>query len=386
MNYRKILYIPIEAFLDTSGFDTYNKARALLDYEIEDSLLYQINRIRNHIRISIVLGDFEGSHQINWVSRKLNKNDSYPLYQKKVSTCWSDRIEPSPEGGYLIEYNNEKITNQFNSDEFRIFKIKDRDKLLSTLGVIETEVIKDKIEQGFRYFPELNKSIQRTLAVIDHGSYATDESEIASDLRRYTDSWPVAEELLAINACDTGLSKRSVEEIKEFFESSLKKKKTDRIMYEKEQERIDGFEWVGKSRLPGVSSDKAAKYYLTAIQTDDAYVHDIYFVNSSNTTLSCVVSEWLGKEEYEAIKAGSTPETVSPSWIYKNVEPYQGVKIASQDIIYDSDGIRQFQVSLFIAPNKVWKTAEVVNGTMGRDCVLLWEGDEIDEDRLVLLD
>lgn len=385
MNYRKRLYIPIEAFLDTSGFDSYNKAKALLDFQVEDSLLHQINRIRSHIEINVLFGDFESSHQINWVRRKLNRNESYPVYLKKVSACSADRLEASPDGGYFIEYNNEKIASQLSSGGFRIFKINDRDKLLSTLGIIASEVIKDKVEHGFRYFPEIHKSIQRTLTS-DHGYYTTDESEIALDLRRYTDSWPIAEELLVINACDNGLSEDFIDEVKDYFESSFKDKEDHALeLYEKQQKRINGFEWVGKSRLPGISSDKAAKYYLTAIQTDDAYQEDIYFVNNSDKTLSCVVSGWLNQAEYKAIKAGHIPSSVSPSWIYQNVEPYQGVKIASQDIIYDSDGMRQFQVSVFIDSDKVWKTAEVVNGTMGRDCVLLWEGNDFEESKIIAL-
>lgn len=58
----------------------------------------------------------------------------------------------------------------------------------------------------------------------------------------------------------------------------------------------------------------------------------------------------------------------------------------SSNPLSDIVGAVQFRVSVFIKANSVWKTAETVNGTIGRDCVLLWEGDLIPEDSIVSLD
>lgn len=383
--FEKILYIPMEAFVDTSDFGTYEKAKKLYDCQINKDILYQINIFRSHVDVVILYGDFDDIVQMKWVDQIFNKNNTCPFYLKKVNSrrCI---IDESNYGGYLIDFDENRITGK---DNITLFDILKREDLRSALNYAASAMFKDVVSHGHTYMPYLYNSIRCILKTLDHGYCATDESLIADTLQHYTSNWDIALKLLKVNTEEGILSENSIEEIRESFEEKylLAARAEDKIEpFEKPQKRLEGFIWVGKSRLPGIKSPKAAQYYLTAIATDDAYEQDVYFVNNTDNVLPRIVSEWLEKEDYQSIKDGVIPSNVSPSWIYDDIKPYQAVKIASQDIVYDSDGIRQFRISIFIKPNNVWKTAEVVNGTIGRDCVLLWEGELIPDNGIISLD
>lgn len=382
--FKKQLYIPMEAFVDTSDFETYEKAKNLYDCQINENILYQINLFRSHIDVVILYGDFDDIVQMKWVDQIFNKNSNCPFYLKNVNSkrCI---IDESGYGGYLIDFDDNRVTGK---DDTKLFKILKRKDLSSALYDAASAMFRDIVSHGHTYMPYLYNSIRCILETRDHGYCATDESLIADTLQRYTSNWDIALKLIKVNTEEGTLSENSIEEVRESFEENnlLAAGAEDKIEpIEKPQKRLEGFIWEGKSRLPGIKSPKAAQYYLTAIATDDAYEQDIYFVNNTDNVLPCIVSEWLEKEGYQSIKGGVIPSSVGPGWIYDNIEPNQAVKIASQDIIYDSDGLRQFQLSIFIEADSVWETAEVVNGTIAKDCVLLWEGDSIPEDRITRL-
>lgn len=383
--FRKQLYIPMEAFVEVSDFKPYANAKKIFDCQIDEDILYQINIFRSHVDVVILDGDFDDTVQRKWINQIFNKNNICPFYLKNVDSrrCI---IDDSDYGGYLIDFDASRATGKEN---ITLFDITKREDLSSALRLAASAMFRDVVSHGHTYIPYLYSSIRGTLEAYDHGSYATDESLIANTLQGYTSNWDTALKLVKVNTEEGTLSENSIEEIRESFEEKYKlaaetENKVEPI--EKPQKRLEGLVWEGKSRLPGIKSPKGAQYYLTAIATDDAYEEDVYFVNNTADVLPCIVSEWLEKEDYQSIKDGAIPSNVGPSWIYDNIEPYQAVKIASQDIIYDSDGLRQFRVSIFIKANSVWKIAETVNGTIGRDCVLLWEGDLIPEDNIISLD
>lgn len=383
--FRKKLYIPMEAFVEVSDFKPYANAKKIFDYQIDKDILYQINIFRSHIDVVILYGDFDDTVQMKWINQTFNKNNTCPFYLKNVNshTCI---IDESDYGGYLIDFDESRATGR---DNITLFEITKREDLSSALRLAASAMFMDVVSHGHTYIPYLYDSIRSILETRDHGYYATDESLIAATLQGYTSNWDTALKLIKVNTEEGTLSEKSIEEIREIFEEKYKlaAETEDKAKpLEKPQKRLEGLIWEGKSRLPGIKSPKAAQYYLTAIATDDAYEQDVYFVNNTANVLPCIVSEWLEQEDYQSIKDGAIPSNVGPSWIYDNIEPYQAVKIASQDIIYDSDGLRQFRVSVFIKANSVWKTAETVNGTIGRDCVLLWEGDLIPEDNIISLD
>ncbi|WP_230656131.1 hypothetical protein [Psychrobacter sp. I-STPA10] len=179
------------------------------------------------------------------------------------------------------------------------------------------------------------------------------------------------------------------------------------------QKRMNDMQWSGKSNLPQITSVKQPKYYLTVINTEEQYEEDIYFVNNSDAVLPLVIADWLTDDDYQAInKLAFRPKTkheteqenitslaeamnIKPELVYQQVQPYQGVKIATQHIIYSSDGLNQCRISVFAntsinvddsvdshaaatnaIANEVWKFSVVESGLFTGGA-LLWKDDSV---------
>lgn len=175
------------------------------------------------------------------------------------------------------------------------------------------------------------------------------------------------------------------------------------------QKRIHEVEWSGKSNLPQITSVKEPKYYLTVIDAKEQYEEEVYFVNNSDAVLPLVIADWCTDEQYHAIykrvinqeanqkinhetdqKADQKADQkvisslaktmdINPEFIYQNVRPYQGVKIATQHMMYSSDGLNQCRISVFANTdivNKFWKFSVVESGLFTGG-VLLWKDDSV---------
>ena len=168
-----------------------------------------------------------------------------------------------------------------------------------------------------------------------------------------------------------------------------------KLTYQFEQKRIDNMQWSHGAKLSGITalaSDekgrvrKSPLFYLETISINN-YEDDVYFVNNTDDTLSFVAPFRLCRNIDEArAKLGDVSvENVEKvklysddmDCLYTDVLPKQGVRIGSIHIIYDSDALMQWFISV---PYKgadthygIWRFNIVEKGGIGGSYPLLWE-------------
>ena len=168
-----------------------------------------------------------------------------------------------------------------------------------------------------------------------------------------------------------------------------------KLTYQFEQKRIDNMQWSHGAKLSGITalaSDekgrvrKSPLFYLETVSINN-YEDDVYFVNNTDDTLSFVAPFRLCRNIDEArAKLGDVSvENVEKvkfysddmDRLYTDVLPKQGVRIGSIHIIYDSDALMQWFISV---PYKgvdthygIWRFNIVEKGGIGGSYPLLWE-------------
>ena len=168
-----------------------------------------------------------------------------------------------------------------------------------------------------------------------------------------------------------------------------------KLTYQFEQKRIDNMQWSHGAKLSGITalaSDekgrvrKSPLFYLETVSINN-YEDDVYFVNNTDDTLSFVAPFRLCRNIDEArAKLGDiSAENVEKvklysddmDCLYTDVLPKQGVRIGSIHIIYDSDALMQWFISV---PYKgvdthygIWRFNIVEKGGIGGSYPLLWE-------------
>ena len=168
-----------------------------------------------------------------------------------------------------------------------------------------------------------------------------------------------------------------------------------KLTYQFEQKRIDNMQWSHGAKLSGITalaSDekgrvrKSPLFYLETVSINN-YEDDVYFVNNTDDTLSFVAPFRLCRNIDEArAKLGDVNvENVEKvklysddmDRLYTDVLPKQGVRIGSIHIIYDSDALMQWFISV---PYKgvdthygIWRFNIVEKGGIGGSYPLLWE-------------
>lgn len=168
-----------------------------------------------------------------------------------------------------------------------------------------------------------------------------------------------------------------------------------KLAYQFEQKRIDDMQWSHGAKLSGMTalaSDekgrvrKSPLFYLETVPINN-YEDDVYFVNNTDDTLSFVAPFRLCRNIDEArAKLGDVNvENVEKvklysddmDRLYTDVLPKQGVRIGSIHIIYDSDALMQWFISV---PYKgvdthygIWRFNIVEKGGIGGSYPLLWE-------------
>ena len=168
-----------------------------------------------------------------------------------------------------------------------------------------------------------------------------------------------------------------------------------KLTYQFEQKRIDNVQWSHGAKLSGITalaSDekgrvcKSPLFYLETVSINN-YEDDVYFVNNTDDTLSFVAPFRLCRNIDEArAKLGDiSAENVEKvklysddmDSLYTDVLPKQGVRIGSIHIIYDSDALMQWFISV---PYKgvdthygIWRFNIVEKGGIGGSYPLLWE-------------
>ena len=150
------------------------------------------------------------------------------------------------------------------------------------------------------------------------------------------------------------------------------------------QKRIDNMQWAGVSGLSSLSTnDKFIKakiplFYLDAISIDN-YDSDVYFVNNTDEILSFVAPYQLMATDADCpdIIVPAKPSALDTALTYTQILPYQGVRIARQHMIYDSDYLNQFIINTISRGNKetwgVWRFNVVEKGLINKPCPLLWQ-------------
>ena len=168
-----------------------------------------------------------------------------------------------------------------------------------------------------------------------------------------------------------------------------------KLTYQFEQKRIDNVQWSHGAKLSGIkalASDekgrvrKSPLFYLETVSINN-YEDDVYFVNNTDDTLSFVAPFRLCRNIDEArAKLGDVSvENVEKvklysddmDRLYTDILPKQGVLIGSIHIIYDSDALMQWFISV---PYKgvdthygIWRFNIVEKGGIGGSYPLLWE-------------
>ncbi|WP_201543923.1 hypothetical protein [Psychrobacter immobilis] len=168
-----------------------------------------------------------------------------------------------------------------------------------------------------------------------------------------------------------------------------------KLTYQFEQKRIDNVQWSHGAKLSGITalaSDekgrvrKSPLFYLETVSINN-YEDDVYFVNNTDDTLSFVAPFRLCRNIDEArAKLGDVNvENVEKvklysddmDSLYTDILPKQGVLIGSIHIIYDSDALMQWFISV---PYKgidthygIWQFNVVEKGGIGGSYPLLWE-------------
>lgn len=168
-----------------------------------------------------------------------------------------------------------------------------------------------------------------------------------------------------------------------------------KLTYQFEQKRIDNVQWSHGAKLSGITalaSDekgrvrKSPLFYLKTVSINN-YEDDVYFVNNTDDTLSFVAPFRLCRNIDEArAKLGDVNvENVEKvklysddmDRLYTDILPKQGVLIGSIHIIYDSDALMQWFISV---PYKsidthygIWRFNIVEKGGICGSYPLLWE-------------
>ena len=168
-----------------------------------------------------------------------------------------------------------------------------------------------------------------------------------------------------------------------------------KLTYQFEQKWIDNVQWSHGAKLSGITalaSDekgrvrKSPLFYLKTVSINN-YEDDVYFVNNTDDTLSFVAPFRLCRNIDEArAKLGDVNvENVEKvklysddmDRLYTDILPKQGVLIGSIHIIYDSDALMQWFISV---PYKsidthygIWRFNIVEKGGIGGSYPLLWE-------------
>jgi len=138
-----------------------------------------------------------------------------------------------------------------------------------------------------------------------------------------------------------------------------------------EQKRIrNKFTWVSKSeqnsRFGGMSSSKdirCAKYWI--LNDDDS----IYFVNESDDVIDKLIysSGGMCTVDDDDVVSVSVREK-----FYNNVLPGEAVKISEYDVIYDSDYVLQYEVTVMVGNcSDDYRTMPFKGGF--REEVLVWK-------------
>lgn len=168
-----------------------------------------------------------------------------------------------------------------------------------------------------------------------------------------------------------------------------------KLTYQFEQKRIDNMQWSDGAKLSGITalaSDekgrvrKSPLFYLETVSINN-YEDDVYFVNNTDDTLSFVAPFRLCRNMNDArAKLGdASAENVKKvklysddiEYLYTDILPKQAVRIGSTHIIYDSDALIQWFISV---PYKgidthygIWQFNVVEKGGIGGSYPLLWE-------------
>ena len=168
-----------------------------------------------------------------------------------------------------------------------------------------------------------------------------------------------------------------------------------KLTYQFEQKRINNVQWSDGAKLSGITalaSDekgrvrKSPLFYLETVSINN-YEDDVYFVNNTDDTLSFVAPFRLCRNMNDAMaKLGdASAENVKKvklysddiEYLYTDILPKQAVRIGSTHIIYDSDALIQWFISV---PYKgidthygIWQFNVVEKGGIGGSYPLLWE-------------
>lgn len=156
------------------------------------------------------------------------------------------------------------------------------------------------------------------------------------------------------------------------------------------QKRISSMSWQSRSGLPCFkdeshqkpkplnASKKNALFFLNPVIQDDHI--DLYFVNNTEHELSFVCGYELmatQKHRFGLQVVPSKNPLTDDDWVYEHVKPQQGVKVASQHMVYGSDFLDQFTVYTFIkSPDLhwgLWRFSVVEKANIDKPYPLLWE-------------
>lgn len=168
-----------------------------------------------------------------------------------------------------------------------------------------------------------------------------------------------------------------------------------KLTYQFEQKRIDSMQWSDGAKLSGITalaSDekgrvrKSPLFYLMTVSINN-YEDDVYFVNNTDDTLSFVAPFRLCRNmnDARAKLVDASAENVKKvklysddiEYLYTDVLPKQAVRIGSTHIIYDSDALMQWFISV---PYKsvdthygIWQFNVVEKGGISGSYALLWD-------------
>lgn len=149
------------------------------------------------------------------------------------------------------------------------------------------------------------------------------------------------------------------------------------------QKRIDNVQWAGISGLSSLPMDdkfikaKTPLFYLNTVSIGN-YESDVYFVNNTDETLSFVAPYQLMATDADCpdIIVPAKPSALDTALTYTQILPYQGVRIARQHMIYDSDYLNQFIIHTISRSSEtwgVWRFNVVEKGLINKPCPLLWQ-------------
>ncbi|WP_296243271.1 MULTISPECIES: hypothetical protein [unclassified Psychrobacter] len=168
-----------------------------------------------------------------------------------------------------------------------------------------------------------------------------------------------------------------------------------KLTYQFEQKRIDNLQWSDGAKLSGITAlandekgrvRKSPLFYLETVSIN-SYEDDVYFVNNTDDILRFVApfTLWQNINKARAKLGDVSAENVEKvklysddmDCLYTDVLPKQAVRIGSMHIIYDSDALMQWFITV---PYKgvdthygIWQFNVVEKGGIGGSYPLLWE-------------